>query len=68
MQKWFKALYDKAGIVGVGSHSGCRTFITRLIEQGADIPELDQNMHFDQTRVYTRDLSKCEIYADAFAS
>ncbi len=37
MQKWFKALYDKAGIVGASSHSGRRTFITRLIEQGADI-------------------------------
>ena len=37
MQKWFKSLYDKAGIVGASSHSGRRTFITRLIEQGADI-------------------------------
>jgi integrase/recombinase XerD len=37
LQKWFKALYDSAGIVGASSHSGRRTFITRLIEQGADI-------------------------------
>lgn len=37
LQKWFKSLYDKAGIVGASSHSGRRTFITRLIEQGADI-------------------------------
>ena len=37
LQKWFKALYDRAGIVGASSHSGRRTFITRLIEQGADI-------------------------------
>jgi integrase/recombinase XerD len=37
LQKWFKALYDKAGIAGASSHSGRRTFITRLIEQGADI-------------------------------
>ena len=37
LQKLFKALYDKAGIVGASSHSGRRTFITRLIEQGADI-------------------------------
>jgi len=37
LQKWFKKLYDKAGIVGASSHSGRRTFITRLIEQGADI-------------------------------
>jgi len=37
MQKWFRDLYDKAGIHGASSHSGRRTFITRLIEQGADI-------------------------------
>jgi len=37
MQKWFKDLYDKAGIHGASSHSGRRTFITRLIEHGADI-------------------------------
>ena len=37
LQKWFKSLYDKAGITGASSHSGRRTFITRLIEQGADI-------------------------------
>jgi len=37
LQKWFRKLYDKAGITGARSHSGRRTFITRLIEQGADI-------------------------------
>ena len=37
MQKWFKKLFDKAGIKAASSHSGRRTFITRLIEQGADI-------------------------------
>jgi len=37
LQKWFKTLYDNAGIVGASSHSGRRTFITRLIEQGIDI-------------------------------
>ena len=37
LQKWFRKLYDKAGIKGASSHSGRRTFITRLIEQGADI-------------------------------
>ena len=37
LQKWFAALYQKAGIIGASSHSGRRTFITRLIEQGADI-------------------------------
>jgi integrase/recombinase XerD len=28
MQKWFKSMYKKAGIVGSSSHSGRRTFIT----------------------------------------
>ena len=37
LQKWFRMLYDKAGIHGASSHSGRRTFSTRLIEQGADI-------------------------------
>lgn len=37
LQKWFKSLYDKAGITGASSHSGRRTFITRLIEQGATL-------------------------------
>lgn len=37
LQKWFRKLYDKAGLKGASSHSGRRTFITRLIEQGADI-------------------------------
>ena len=37
LQKWFRALYDRAGITSASSHSGRRTFITRLIEQGADI-------------------------------
>ena len=37
LQKWFRKLYDKSGLPGASSHSGRRTFITRLIEQGADI-------------------------------
>lgn len=37
MQKWFRKLFDKAGIKTASSHSGRRTYITRLIEHGADI-------------------------------
>lgn len=37
LQKWFRKLYDKSGLIGASSHSGRRTYITRLIEHGADI-------------------------------
>jgi integrase/recombinase XerD len=37
MQKLFEKLYRAAGIKGASSHSGRRTFATRLIDQGADI-------------------------------
>ena len=37
MQMLIKRLYDKTGIKGAKSHSGRRTFCTRLIEAGYDI-------------------------------
>lgn len=37
MQMLLKRLYEKAGIKGAKSHSGRRTFATRLIEAGYDI-------------------------------
>lgn len=58
LQKWFRKLYDKAGLVGASSHSGRRTFITRLIEQGADIKAVSRlagHAHISTTSEYVED-------------
>lgn len=58
LQKWFRSLYDKAGIVGASSHSGRRTFITRLIEQGADIKAVSRlagHANIVTTAIYVED-------------
>lgn len=58
LQKWFRALYDKAGIHGASSHSGRRTFITRLIEQGADIKAVSRlagHSNIVTTAIYVED-------------
>jgi integrase/recombinase XerD len=58
LQQWFKALYDKAGIHGASSHSGRRTFITRLIEQGADIKAVSRlagHANIVTTAIYVED-------------
>ncbi|HAU3914772.1 TPA: site-specific integrase, partial [Legionella pneumophila] len=58
LQKWFKSLYDKAGIIGASSHSGRRTFITRLIEQGADIKAVSRlagHANIVTTAIYVED-------------
>lgn len=58
LQKWFKAMYDQAGIVGASSHSGRRTFITRLIEQGADIKAVSRlagHANIVTTAIYVED-------------
>lgn len=58
LQKWFRALYDKAGILGASSHSGRRTFITRLIEQGADIKAVSRlagHANIVTTAIYVED-------------
>jgi len=58
MQKWFKALFNKAGVVGASSHSGRRTFITRLIEQGVDIKAVSRlagHSNIVTTAIYVED-------------
>ena len=58
LQKWFGAMYEKAGIVGASSHSGRRTFITRLIEQGIDIKavsRLSGHSNISTTAIYVDD-------------
>lgn len=58
LQIWFKKLYDKAGIVGASSHSGRRTFITRLIEQGIDIKAVSRlagHSNISTTAIYVDD-------------
>lgn len=44
LQKRFECLYKMAGIYGASSHSGRRTFATRLIEAGADLKSISTLM------------------------
>lgn len=44
LQQLFHLMYDSAGITGASSHSGRRTFATRLIEKGVDIKAVSKLM------------------------
>lgn len=58
LQKWFREMYNKAGIIGASSHSGRRTFITRLIENGVDIKAVSRlagHANIGTTAIYVED-------------
>lgn len=58
LQKHFELLYKAAGIKGASSHSGRRTFATRLIESGADIKAVSKLMghaYIGMTAKYIQD-------------
>lgn len=44
LQQLFSQLYKQAGIVGASSHSGRRSFATKLIERGVDIKAVSRLM------------------------
>jgi integrase/recombinase XerD len=44
LQKLFHRIYKQAGLYGCSSHSGRRTFATRLIENGCDIKAVSRLM------------------------
>lgn len=44
LQQLFSQLYKQAGVIGASSHSGRRSFATRLIERGVDIKAVSRLM------------------------
>jgi integrase/recombinase XerD len=58
LQQLFSQMYKQAGIVGASSHSGRRTFATRLIERGVDIKAVSRLMghaNISMTAQYVED-------------
>ena len=58
LQQAFKRLYVKAGIKGAKSHSGRRTFATRLIEAGYDIKSVSVLMGHSSIQTTARYISE----------
>lgn len=58
LQQVFKRLYIKAGIKGAKSHSGRRTFATRLIEKGFDIKSISVLMGHSNIQTTARYLNE----------
>lgn len=58
LQQLIKRLYDKAGIKGAKSHSGRRTFATRLIEAGYDIKSVSILMGHSNIQTTARYISE----------
>lgn len=58
LQQLFKRLYRKAGIKGAKSHSGRRTFATRLIEKGFDIKSISVLMGHSNIQTTARYLNE----------
>lgn len=55
MEQLFRDLYSKGGYKGASSHSGQRSYATRLVEGGVDIEDVSQllgHTHLDFTRIY----------------
>ena len=61
MQMLIKRLYIKAGIKGAKSHSGRRTFATRLIESGYDIKSVSLLMGHTSIQTTARYISENPI-------
>lgn len=58
LQQVFKRLYRKSGIKGAKSHSGRRTFATRLIEAGFDIKSVSVLMGHSNIQTTARYISE----------
>ncbi|QGP57237.1 site-specific tyrosine recombinase XerC (plasmid) [Piscirickettsia salmonis] len=57
LQQVFARLYKDAGIVGASSHSGRRTYATRLAEKGVDLKALSTLMGHASVQMTARYVS-----------